>query len=250
MPPAHSFTTRPVPDQFQVEIGRLEGTVRDSFDDGRRLFARAVLKECRPVKLNDTVQSGVAIRADAQQVCVHPYVCRLICKNGAIWAQALESVRIEEPIRMDEPELAARVREVIRECASPVAFETAVGEMRSSVDTATSRALTLSAMYSEIGARHSPQVLNLILENYAVASDFSLYGLMNAVTAMARDTDDPETRWGLEVLGAGIPTGHMPPVFERGGALSLREAYLREMGATPTNLVSVMEDRGLVCAGV
>src|SRR5438270_1566246 len=97
MPPATGFTTRPIQQLFQEEISQLGGTVRDTFDDGRRLFARAVLTNFQPVGVEDDVQAGVALRADEEQVCVHPYVFRLICKNGAIWAHALETVRIDQP---------------------------------------------------------------------------------------------------------------------------------------------------------
>jgi hypothetical protein len=32
-----------------------------------------------------------------------------------------------------------------------------------------------------------------------------MFGFMNAVTAVARDTRDPETRWRLEELGGAVP---------------------------------------------
>jgi hypothetical protein len=32
-----------------------------------------------------------------------------------------------------------------------------------------------------------------------------VYALMNAVTAVARDEEDPETKWDLEELGGCVP---------------------------------------------
>jgi hypothetical protein len=35
--------------------------------------------------------------------------------------------------------------------------------------------------------------------------DRSAFGLLNAVTSVARETRDPETRWRLEELAGGMP---------------------------------------------
>jgi hypothetical protein len=36
--------------------------------------------------------------------------------------------------------------------------------------------------------------------------DQSAFGVLNAVTSLARDTRDPETRWQLEELGGALPS--------------------------------------------
>ena len=38
---------------------------------------------------------------------------------------------------------------------------------------------------------------------------------MNAVTAVARDTTNPETRWRLETIGGAVPFEAKLPVFKR-----------------------------------
>jgi hypothetical protein len=43
-----------------------------------------------------------------------------------------------------------------------------------------------------------------ITRRYDQAGDSSAYGLMNAITAVARDERDPETKWRMEELGGGI----------------------------------------------
>ena len=49
------------------------------------------------------------------------------------------------------------------------------------------------------------QLLDSIRGRYTASRDRSRFGLMNAVTSVARDTRDPELRWRLEELGGGIP---------------------------------------------
>jgi hypothetical protein len=61
------------------------------------------------------------------------------------------------------------------------------------------------------------QVAQSILGKFASEGDRSGFGLMNAVTATARDTADPELRWRLEELGGGVAAlrrPQMPPDSE------------------------------------
>jgi hypothetical protein len=44
-----------------------------------------------------------------------------------------------------------------------------------------------------------------ILDRFFESRDESGFGLINAVTSVARDTSDPDLRWRLEELGGGIP---------------------------------------------
>ncbi len=85
------LTTGELATIFADEIAAHAGTVTDKFDDGARLFLRAVLPAEQEVKSRDRVQAGVALRATADDVWVHPYVFRQICSNGAIIAHAIET---------------------------------------------------------------------------------------------------------------------------------------------------------------
>jgi hypothetical protein len=49
-----------------------------------------------------------------------------------------------------------------------------------------------------------------MLDEFFAAGDRSRYGLMNAVTATAREQRDPEDRWRLEELGGEIGAGTLP----------------------------------------
>ena len=48
-------------------------------------------------------------------------------------------------------------------------------------------------------------VVMAIMRQYLGNRDQTGFGLMNAVTAVARDQRDPEVRWRLEELGGGVP---------------------------------------------
>src|ERR1051325_1320870 len=78
------LTTAHIHTLFTEEVTTLGGTVSDKFDDGTRLFTRAILPDLRDVGRDDMVKCGVALRAVGSEIRVHPYVFRLICKYGAI----------------------------------------------------------------------------------------------------------------------------------------------------------------------
>jgi hypothetical protein len=208
---------------FAEEIAAQGGHVTDTFDDGSRLFLRAVLPAEAEVKDRDRVQGGVALRATDDDVWVHPYVFRQICSNGAIIARATQTRHIERsdfsPAFADE-ELAGAVREAVRDCCAPEAFETAADAMRSSVHSPIDIAVMMVSTLSRLPDEVRSEVFESVLHVFGRGSDHSRFALMNAVTATARDTRDPEARWKLEEIGGSIPFEAETPVRRRSAALT------------------------------
>src|SRR5437867_129460 len=89
------LTTGEIKEIFAAEIKEAGGNVSDSFDDGTRLYARSILPSVSEVRPKDRAKGGVAIRATEQGIWVHPYVFRVVCSNGAIMAQAIQSRQVE-----------------------------------------------------------------------------------------------------------------------------------------------------------
>src|SRR5438128_847395 len=116
---------------FAEEITAVGGVVSETFDDGDRLFARSVLPRLREVRTGDKVQGGVALLASACDISVHPYVFRLVCKNGAIMAHAIQTRHIEGSDFVAPEEVAGAVRIAVRHCCAEDAFTVAAEQMRS-----------------------------------------------------------------------------------------------------------------------
>jgi hypothetical protein len=196
------LTTRVIRDAFEEEIGNLGGTVAGVFDDGTRLLARSTLARTRHVGARDAVQGGVAVRSSADELCVRPYVFRQVCSNGMIMAHALEAWRIEQ-VRVRDPDACLfELREAVRACARDEVFADAAGQMRSARVAHAELALRLLA-----GVRRWPGSLGLnaqIMDRFERGRDHSRFGLLNAVTSVARDTTDPQRRWDLEALGGAM----------------------------------------------
>jgi hypothetical protein len=204
--PAHSAISA----LFAEEITAAEGTVSETFDDGIRLFARSILPGVREIRPGDALRAGVALRATGSQVRVHPYVFRQVCRNGAIIAHALQSCDIEAAEHDTPKETLSAIRQAVRACCDEEAFANIAEDIRSSRDKVADVTLNLLPVLSRLRPELGTQIFRMIVERFFDGEDASRYGLMNAVTSVARDTVDPEVRWGLEELGGGIPVGQPP----------------------------------------
>jgi hypothetical protein len=195
---------------FAEEVAAAGGTVSDTFDDGTHLFTRSVLPQAREVRTADRVQGGVALRADGREVWVHPYVFRLVCRNGAIMAHALETRHVVAADFVTAGEAEAAVREAVRGCCAPEAFTAAADAMRSATEVRADLALNLLPLLSRMPPGAGTPQLQTIMERFFREGDRSRFSLMNAVTSVARDTADPDVRWRLEELGGGVLADRTP----------------------------------------
>ena len=202
-----NLTTDQVLEAFSDEIVARGGTVTDTFNDGRRLWTRSLLDRAEEVRLRDRVQAGVALKADEEELRVYPYVFRQVCSNGAIIAETLGSLAVEEPEYSDPQTVLASIREAVVACCSPDVFAGNVRRMR---DAAADRAITMLPVIARWGTSAHSDILTLILEEFFRQSDRSRLALANAVTAVARETSEPSLRWDLEELGGGIACGILP----------------------------------------
>lgn len=200
------FRTSDVASVFAEEVSRLGGRVWEVCDDGDRLFARSILPAEVEVKTGDGLRGGVALMANEQEIRVHPYVFRQVCTNGAIRAHALQTARVSIPMWPAEaPATLELLREAIAACGTTEAFRQGANEMRSALTARADIALALMPFLARQGARGG-QLLAMIMGRFMQDEDGNTqFGLMNAITSVARDTPDPETRWRLEELGGGVP---------------------------------------------
>jgi hypothetical protein len=199
-----SITPCELHELFTVEVTASGGRVSNVFQDGRRLFARSILPWSQEVARGDLIYGGVALRATPEEVWVHPYTFRKVCENGAIMAHALEATHVRVAT-IEHSQVLGQVRQAIRLCCDEEILAMATTEMRTAQQTGMDLALNLLSVMSHgprgLGDPFMTEIVDRLLEG----EDMSLYGLMNAVTSVARDTEDPEWRWRLEELGGGIP---------------------------------------------
>jgi hypothetical protein len=212
-----TLSTADVMGVFAEAIADRGGRVADTFDDGRRLFARSVLPEVREVRPGDKVQGGVAVKATDEGVCLYPYVFRLVCTNGAIIAETLGATEVDDVELQDVYSGRQAVRDAVEDCSGPEVFASTVRRMRSAAAAEVDLALNLMPLATRFAGFGNGDVLTQILDRFFRDGDRSQFGLANAVTSLARDTRDPTLRWDLEEFGGGLAVGLVParPVRRR-----------------------------------
>jgi hypothetical protein len=83
-------------------------------------------------------------------------------------------------------------------------------------------------------------VILSVTQEFEHADDRTLYGVMNAITAVARDAVDPDEKWVLEELGGSVSTlvGSLP-----------RLSPLIPSGARPVSAQPEPSSEVLECVG-
>ena len=224
------LTTKDVLSIFADEVSARKGRVTDTFHDGRRLFARSVLPQVEEVRPRDRLQGGVALKMASQKVFLYPYVFRLVCQNGAIRAQTLESRSFLE-LHLLDPDTALRsIRENIGACCGEELFKDSVQRMRVASNSEADFALSLLPHLSRLRSTNVPKLFSQIVEQFFKDADRSQFGFANAITAVARDTQDPDLRWNLEELGGGVAVGEAPKKPATGGRSKTQPCSLASVG--------------------
>jgi hypothetical protein len=208
---------------FAREVIDSGGTMTDVFDDGQRLFLRSTFPGPRDVRPGDGTRRGVALRTRDDEILVHPYLWRQVCRNGAIVARAMGTRTLERFEFATRPEaeqaVLAEVREVVRDCADEHVLDDAVDRMRVMADANADAALSLLPAVLNLPGPEAARWFDAIQGRYRRGADRTMYGLMNAITSVARDTADPDARWRLEEVGGRMLTvlspARKPPTVKR-----------------------------------
>jgi hypothetical protein len=201
-------TTREIGEMVTVEVVAAGGLVSDCYEDGRRVFLRSILPGVREVRAGDGLQGGVAVMAADEEVCVRPYVFRQVCTNGAIMAWALETRSIEragpDATPYEVEEVARPLREDVRACLAPEVFARATRQIQLATHSEADLSLSVLPQLIRLSGHHAIDLLAEIASRFHSDRDSSVFGLMNAVTSVARDQRDPAVRWRLEEAGGQI----------------------------------------------
>jgi hypothetical protein len=150
------------------------------------------------------MQGGLALRATEDELWLRPYLFREVCRNGAVMAQAIESLHVECLGVYSLEEGSTMLREAIATCAQRSVFARSIQDVRSLATLATDWLNLIPHLTHFQSAGIMGRFLGQILERFESGTDRTGFGLMNAVTSVARETRDPDDRWRLEELGGGI----------------------------------------------
>jgi hypothetical protein len=207
------------------ELTVLGGTVSDTVHDGQRLFLRALLPQADEVRPKDVVEGGIAVKAAGEKIEVCPYLFRQVCRNGALMPQVIETRhirRVDFAAPLDAVEAVdGQLREAVRACSAAEVFADAAQQLRQAAITGLGGDVARLLLFSSLRRLILHGLGEQIVQRFLQAEDRSVFGLMNAVTSVARDQDDPEVRWRLEELGGGVAAMNFPGAGIGGSAAEL-----------------------------
>ena len=210
---AHTYlpTLSDIATLFEEECNALGATGVETYLDDRLLFQRAAWGPAQSVSPGDAIRGGVALRVAGPVVHVHPYTVRQVCTNGAIAARVGSSFHVERQATEVHVAsaafvagFAAELREAITACADPSNLSTTVEQMRGTAEMAADLMLTILPYLLRATGAQREGFISSVLTQFSASDDQTAYGLVNAVTSVARDTRDPEARWRLEEAGGSL----------------------------------------------
>ena len=190
-----------------------------------RMYIKAVFETIRAeVKVGDVVLAGVAIsNSEVGQgaVDISPFMERLVCTNGLIIKDARFSARhvggritandndlaeilSSEALQADDRAILLKARDVLKASFDQVRFAERVKQMTASTeDKMTGNPVeAVKILGKKAGLTEGEQ--NNILRHLIEGADLSRYGLLNAVTRSAQDSESYDRATELETLGGNI----------------------------------------------
>jgi len=173
-------------------------------------YIRSLVPGEEVVAKNDSIQSGVALRIKRPSIFICHYTLRRICTNGLMMRNhgfAREIRRVESPADDYAVQcVLAEISEAIAEFASPEHRTFVAQRMRAARGMSLEGLPHLEALRNRLRAVAGESVFRGIGRRFRSNGDSSLFGLVNAITATARDEADPGLKWRLEELGGEILT--------------------------------------------
>jgi hypothetical protein len=189
-----------------------------------KLYIKALFPRVRgEVAVGDEVQAGVVIsnsEIGTGALSIQPLVYRLACKNGMIRADSslranhvggrlssedvVSEVYKEDTLRADDRALLLKIRDVIGAVASQDSFNKMIARMREAqggqkIERPTA---AVEVLGKALNLRATEK--DSFLENLIRAGDYSRYGALNAVTAIANNAPCYDRATELEELGGVV----------------------------------------------
>jgi hypothetical protein len=213
---------------FEEEVDAHDGMVVDMFTDEECLYGRAVLPRTEMIVPDDGVKGGVAMRAADGEIWVHPYVFRLVCRNGLIAPSAFSTRYLNREDLHGQSQVLEFIREAISACCSDAQLVESVEKLKGARDVEADLLLTLASLSSRISGDLWGRLLKSLMDSPLIKVAKTLFDTVNQFTSVARDMPKPRDRWDLEELAGRMLSDPNPRPPVRSEAAAVRST----VGAT------------------
>ncbi len=197
--------------------------VRADLSD-RHMFIKATTPRMQgEIRVGDIVQGGLLIRnseVGASRLAIQPFVNRLKCTNGMVIAEMLGGAGFsqihlggrksagvyqfsDQTMQLENMAIFSKIRDVIRQTFEPGWFNTTVAALKMSAENKVP--LPERAIHNVVEMNGLPDSMReSILKAYLGEPDPTQYGIVQAVTATAKNIISPEDRVAMEELGGRL----------------------------------------------
>lgn len=168
------------------------------------------------IKEEDIVNGGLILRnseVGASSLRIEPFILRKVCNNGLILQHSLKKIHLgrqtleigyidwsDETRELEDKALWSKVRDIIRATFNKQAFEGWVKRLRESVWIGIEKPIkAVNNIVRHLGL--SEEQKNQLLIHF---SEHTKYGLVNAITRLARDQTNADTQVRLEEFAGKI----------------------------------------------
>lgn len=190
-----------------VEIYRIDLTEKMMY---LKALDRTLIAE---IRRDDIICGGIIIRnseVGAGAFRVEPFILRLACENGLIVRQVLKRIHLgrtmneglwsRETMELENRILFSKVRDVIRATFDREVFKKWVLKLKESTEIEIEEPVEEARNVAKLAGLTEEQERELL----AYFTEHTKYGLINALTTLARDTRNVDERIRLEELGGKI----------------------------------------------
>ncbi len=197
--------------------------VRADLSD-RHMFIKATTPKMQgEIRVGDIVQGGLLIRnseVGASRLAIQPFVNRLKCTNGMVIAEMLGGAGFsqihlggrkaqgvyqfsDQTMQLENLAIFSKIRDVIRQTFEPGWFNTTIAALKASAENRVP--LPERAIGNVVDMAGLPDSMrDSILRAYLGEPDPTQYGIVQAVTATAKNITSPEDRVAMEELGGRL----------------------------------------------
>lgn len=190
-----------------------------------RVYIKAVFPRIQAeIRKGDVVQSGVMIsnsEVGLGAANIDPFVERLVCTNGMVASEfgqrrnhvgkqlemdgdnAAEIYR-DETLEMSDKAFLMRVQDTVKACITDAKFKLIVDRMKAATEMKIEAPVTEVVEVAAKRWSFTEGEKGNILNHLIAGADLSAYGLLNAITRSAQDTDDYDRSTQMEKIGGSI----------------------------------------------
>jgi Domain of unknown function (DUF932) len=171
------------------------------------------------ISVGDPVQAGFILsngEIGNSSISIEPFIYRLVCTNGLILkdhrqrknhaGRATESADLyaSDTLQAIDEAFKLKVRDLVRNAISITTFQTAVADLQGAKSNLITgnpvKAVELTAKAIGLTENESGSVLTHLIR----AGDLSQFGMLNAVTRTAEDTESYDRATEIERLGSSV----------------------------------------------